>query len=97
MEEATKRAFPKTKTLFLPFTSATLPSGTRNAVHAKRNDVMTQPEVGASIESSFAMAGTATLTVDSEDDVRKAERADTRSTKRLEDEDMNVTVGWLAH
>jgi hypothetical protein len=43
------------------------------------------------------MAGTATLTVDSEDDVRKAERADTRSTKRLEDEDMNVTVGWLAH
>jgi hypothetical protein len=88
MEKATKRTFPKMKTLFLPLMSATLPSGTKNTVHAKRNDVMTQPEVGASIESSSAIAGTATLTVDSEEDVRKPERADTRSTKRLEDKDM---------
>jgi len=64
--------------------SATLPIGTKKTVHARRNDVRTQPEVGASIASSLAIAGTATPTVDSEEDVRKPERAATRSTKRLE-------------
>jgi hypothetical protein len=63
---------PMVKILFLPWMSAILPNGTRNMAEAKRYAVATQLKKIASIENSFPMEGSATLTDDTSKGVRKA-------------------------
>ncbi len=49
------------KSFFLPYISAILPKGTRNAAAAKRNDVATQLNKTASISNSLPITGSAML------------------------------------
>ena len=83
--EMVKSMIPIVKIFFLPIISPSLPKGSRKIADVRMKLLITQPILMAFACRSFAMDGRARLTADVRNGVRKAAKADTRSTDLLND------------
>ena len=80
-----KSTIPIVKIFFLPIISPRRPKGSRNMADVRMKLLITQLILMAFAWSSFPMEGRARLTADVRNGVRKAAKADTRSTDLLND------------
>jgi hypothetical protein len=77
---------PSEKILFLPVISPSLPNGRRKIAEESRKLLITQPSWMALACRSFAMEGSARLTAEVMNGVRKAANTETSSTDFFDDE-----------